>query len=175
VTVQLPAAVVAAGTWSVSDSRTRVTFAVGSLGRPVHGSVACRWGELEVDEAGTPQRVSAELDLDSIDTGVARRDADLRKPGLLDIDRHPTMTWSADRFTPGEDGRWSADGVLHVRGTSTPLTVSGSAEPTADGWLHVRAAAVLDRTSVGIRAPRLLIGRTVAIDLDAWLSCRRPG
>ena len=86
-----------AGTWTVSGSRTRVTFAVGNFGWPVHGSVACRWGELEVDEAGMPVRVSAELDLESLRTGNARRDADLRKPALLDIDRHPTMTWTAER------------------------------------------------------------------------------
>ena len=39
-----PAPVLAAGTWTVSDSRTRVSFTVRNLGRAVHGSVACRCG-----------------------------------------------------------------------------------------------------------------------------------
>ena len=123
----------AAGTWSVSDSRTRVGFTARNLGLPVHGSVACTWGELEVDASGAPHRVSGELDLGTIDTGIAKRDADLRKPSLLDIDRHPTMTWSAERFTRHDDGRWTADGVLRVRETSAPLAVSSrpSASPTA--------------------------------------------
>ncbi|WP_324273338.1 YceI family protein [Blastococcus brunescens] len=121
--------VLAAGTWRVSDSRTRVTFAVGNLGRPAHGSVACSWGELEVDDDGRPVRVRAELDLDSLDTGIAKRDADLRKPRFLDIDRRPTMTWSADRFWSGEDGRWTADGVLHVRGSRRPSPSRASWRP----------------------------------------------
>lgn len=174
-TATVPAPVLVAGTWEVSDSRTRVTFSVRNLGRPVHGSVACRWGAVEVDGSGAPRRVTAELDLTSADTGIAKRDADLRKPWLLDIDRHPTMTWTADRFTRGEDGRWTAEGVLRVRGTSVPLTVTGPAELQPDGCVRVRATASLDRTAVGIRAPRFLIGRRVDIAVDAWLSIRCPG
>lgn len=160
---------VATGTWVVSDSRTRVTFTVRNLGARVQGSVACGHGRVEVGEAAAPVRAAAELDLGSIDTGIARRDADLRKPGLLDIDRHPTMTWSAERFTPGDDGSWTAEGVLCVRGTSAPLPVTATAEVQPDGWLRIRAHATLDRTAVGIRAPRVLIGRVVEIDVDAWL------
>jgi polyisoprenoid-binding protein YceI len=175
VTATVPAPVAVAGTWSVSDSRTRVTFSVRNLGRPVHGSVACQWGTVEIDGTGAPLRVAAEIDLGSVDTGIARRDADLRKPWLLDIDRHPAMTWTAERFTRADDGRWVADGVLQVRGTSVPLTVTGAAEPQPDGSVRVRATASLDRTAVGIRAPRFLIGRRVEIDVDAWLCIRCPG
>ncbi len=162
----LPTAVVRS--WRVSDSRTRVTFTVRGMGGLVHGSVACNWGELDVDPAGAPVRVRAELDLNSLVTGIAKRDADLRKPRFLDTDRHPTMTWSADRFRSGAAGEWVADGELRVRGTSAPLTVAGT--PEADGAaVRVRAQAVLDRAAVGIRAPRLLIGRTVRISVEAWL------
>ncbi|MGY1603314.1 YceI family protein [Geodermatophilus sp. SYSU D00815] len=167
---------IAAGTWAVSDSRTRVAFTVGNVGRPVHGSVACRWGRVQIGADGAPLRVRAEVDLDSLDTGIARRDADLRAPRFLDVDRHPTMTWSADRFTAGEDGAWRAEGVLAVRGTSAPLTLVGGPEAAApDGsWLRVRATGVLDRTAVGIRAPSFLVGRPVRIAIDAWLTPALP-
>jgi polyisoprenoid-binding protein YceI len=170
------APLLAAGAWTVSDSRTRVTFTVGSLGRPTHGSVACSWGELRLDAQGRPATARAELDLDSLDTGIAKRDADLRKPRFLDIDRHPTMSWSAERFTRTDDGGWIAHGELRVRGTSAPLTVVGNPEAAGpDGsWLRVRASGELDRTAVGIRAPSLLIGRTVRIDIDAWLTPTLP-
>jgi len=167
------APLLAAGTWTVSDSRTRVTFSVGNLGRQAHGSVACSWGELRLEADGRPVAVRAELDLNSLDTGIAKRDADLRKPRLLDIDRHPTMSWTAERFTPHDDGSWTAEGALSVRGTSAPLTVVGAAE--AEGpWLRVRARGELDRRSVGIRAPSFVIGRTVTIDLEVWLTPAVP-
>jgi polyisoprenoid-binding protein YceI len=159
-----------AGTWTVSDSRTRVTFSVRNLGWRAHGSVACSWGELRLDSSGRPLAVRAEFDLNSLDTGIAKRDLDLRKPRLLDIDRQPTMSWAADRFTQAEDGCWTASGVLSVRGTTAELTVTGTPEPAEDGWLRVRGIAVLDRGAVGIRAPSILIGRTVEIEIDAWLA-----
>ena len=126
---------------------------------------------MEVDDRGTPVRAFAELDLNSVDTGISKRDADLRKPWLLDIDRHPVMTWRCDRFV-ATGGGWTGMGKLTVRGTTVALLVTGRVEAAAlDGeWLRVRAEAVLDRTAVGIRAPSFLIGRTVSITIDAWLT-----
>jgi hypothetical protein len=60
-----------------------------------------------------------------------------------------------------------------VRGTATPLAVAGIAEP-AEGGTVVRAAATLDRRAVGIRAPRVLVGRVVAVEIDAWLELPQP-
>jgi polyisoprenoid-binding protein YceI len=169
VTAQLGYRTPVAGTWTVCDSRTRVTFAVRGLGgRLVHGSVACSSGEVRLDPVGRPVRVRGEVDLGSLATGIARRDADLRTPRFLDAERHPAMTWAADRFCPTADGAWVAEGVLSVRGTTAPLTLAGG--PERDGeWLRVRAVGVLDRTAVGIRVPALLVGRTVRVEVDAWL------
>ena len=166
-TAQLGTPRVAAGTWTVSDSRTRVTFTASNFGRPIRGTVACSWGELEIDDAGKPVRIRAELDLESLDTGIAKRDSDLRKQRLLDIDRHPVMTWSADRFAH-DDGGWTAHGELGVRGVSAPLAVTGM--PERDGeCVRVRASGEIDRTAVGIHVPRFLIGRLVRVEIDAWL------
>lgn len=159
--------------WAVSDSRTRVTFTVRGLIGQVHGSVSINWADVEVDEFGNPLSMRAELDLNSLSTGIARRDKDLRKPRFLDIDRQPVMSWHAERFRPADDGRWTAEGRLCVRGVRIPLPVTGTPEPAEDGAVRVRAAAVLDRTAVGISAPRILIGRTVRIDVDAWLTPAR--
>ncbi|MGY1742633.1 MULTISPECIES: YceI family protein [unclassified Blastococcus] len=159
----------AAGTWVASDCRTRAAFTVRGLTGPVTGTVALTSGAVEVDAAGGPRHARAEFDLRTVSTGIARRDADLRKPHLLDASGYPAMTWSADRFTRDEDGAWTADGVLRLRGTSAPLAVRAVPEVRA-GRLRLRGTATMDRRSVGIRAPRLLIGREVTIDVDAWLT-----
>ena len=159
----------APGSWTAVPERTRASFAVGNLGvAVVHGSIAVTSGSVQVDSSGRPVAVRAELDLRSVDTGNARRDADLRRPHLLDVDGHPTMTFTADDLRPAGTG-WRADGRLALRGTSCPLTVTATA--TADGdAVHVEGAARLDRTTVGIRAPRPLIGRWVTLTVDAWLT-----
>ena len=41
-------------------------------------------------------------------------------------------------------------------------------------WIRVRAAGEIDRTAVGIRAPSFVVGRTVRIAVDAWLTPSLP-
>jgi polyisoprenoid-binding protein YceI len=154
--------------WTVSDSRTQVRFTVRNLGMSVRGSVALSRGEVEVDPDGTPVRAHAEFDLASLHTGIARRDLDLRHPRFLAVDTHPVMVWTCDHFTRREDGSGLAAGTLSLRGTAAPLEVTAVVED-ADGGTVVRAAAVLDRLAVGIRAPRAMIGRVVRIEIDAGL------
>ncbi len=161
----------APGRWTALPDRTSATFAVGNLGvKVVHGSIAVVAGSLDVDGDGRPVAVRAELDLRTIDTGIAKRDEDLRKPALLDIDAHPVMTFQCTEVRP-DDAGWCAEGRLSARGTSCPLTVTGTVvEDSPAGTVHVRGTAVLDRTAIGVRAPRLMIGRLVTITVDAWLT-----
>jgi polyisoprenoid-binding protein YceI len=168
-TATLGRAPVAVGRWIVDPGRSTATFTVRNFGvRTVRGSVPVLGGAVEVSEDGSPRLVHAELDLGGIATGNRRRDADLRKPALLALDAHPVLTFRADDFEDGPQG-WRALGSLRARGTTCPLTVLGVPATTGED-LHLVGTAVLDRTALGIRAPRLLIGRDVAIVVDTWLT-----
>jgi hypothetical protein len=83
------------------------------------------------------------------------------------------LTYAAEEFELGPQG-WCATGVLGARGTTCPVTVlgvpAGAEDPT--GALHLVGTAVVDRTALGIRAPRLAIGREVSVVVDAWLDRR---
>ena len=159
---------VATGLWVVDPARSAATISVGNFAvRTVTGTVPVIAGSLEVTDGGRPRKLFAELDLAAIDTGHARRDADLRKPSLLDLDTHPVLTYAAAEFELGPQG-WCAKGVLGARGATCPVTVLGVPAGT-DGSLHLVGTAVVDRTALGIRAPRLLIGREVSVVVDAWL------
>ena len=159
------------GRWAADPARTRAGFAVGNLGvRVVHGSIRVVSGELQVDGDGRPVRVRAELEVGTVDTGNAKRDADLRRPGLLDADAHPVMTFESHEIGP-EGAGWRADGVLTLRGTTCPLTVTGTwTAGSAPGGVAVTGTATLDRAAAGIRAPRFLIGRLVTIGVEAELT-----
>lgn len=158
------------GAWAVIDQRTRATFAVSNLGvKVVHGSIAVSSGVVEVGADGLPVRSRVELDLRTIDTGIAKRDADLRKPTLLDIDAHPTMRFTTHDIEAHAAG-WTARGELALRGTSCRLVLAGPTPELVDGVLSVVGSATLDRGDIGIRAPRAMIGREVRIAVEAWLS-----
>ncbi|MFE6615844.1 YceI family protein [Amycolatopsis sp. NPDC057786] len=158
------------GTWRVVTERTSATFTVRNFGfRVVHGSIPVRLGSVRVSADGVAA-VEAALDLDGIDTGNAKRDADLRKPGLLAIDAQPVLTFAADQADGGPD-EWSVHGTLGARGESCPLTVTATGPvDNGDGTWRVVAGAIFDRRAIGLRAPRFLIGREITIALDVVLA-----
>jgi polyisoprenoid-binding protein YceI len=155
----------AAGRWTVDVTRSTATFRVGNLGRTVTGTVPIVDGIVDVDADGQPTAIRGTLDLGSIDTGHPRRDADLRKPALLDLDRHPTTTFSADAVTATSDG-WSVAGQLTARGT--PVALDGDVRLSVlDGTATLTGRTRLDRRAIGVRAPRFMIGRWVEITVTA--------
>ncbi len=157
----------AAGHWTVDLAHSTANFRVGNLGRTVTGTVPIIEGIVDVDGDGLPSAITGSLDLAAIDTGNARRDKDLRKPKLLDLDRHPTMTFAAETVTASSAG-WRVTGHLTARGTSVPL--AGDAEVREQGRsATVTARTRLDRRTLGIRAPRAMIGHTVDITVTATI------
>ena len=165
-----PQTLLRAGTWSVDDQRTQVRLSVPNMiWGTVRGTVAVASATVLVGHDGRVQEVRTEIDLNSLHTGIARRDADLRKPALLDIDQHPMMVFRTHDIDFQEQG-WAVRGDLEVRGRTVPLTLT-VAQPDEESAtaLHVVATAELDRRSAGIRAPAFLIGHRISITVDAWL------
>jgi len=160
-----------AGQWKVDVEHSTATFTVGNLGRTVTGTVPILDGTVEVGPDGLPSAIYGSLDLSGIVTGIPRRDQDLRKPKLLDLDRYPVSTFEADRMTASPGGGWSVSGYLTARGTRTRLT--GDVEVSGQGQeATLIARTQLDRRALGLRAPKLMIGYEVDITVTATI--RRP-
>ena len=160
----------AAGQWVVDVEDSMATFAVGNLGRTVTGTVPIIDGTVQVGPDGLPSAISGSLSLSAIDTGHARRDKDLRKARLLDLDRHPVSTFVADKISVTSAG-WSIAGYLSVRGTRTRLSGDVEVSPHDDSTT-LTARTHLDRRALGLRVPRLIIGHQVDITVTATI--RRP-
>jgi polyisoprenoid-binding protein YceI len=170
VTTTSPAGL-AVGRWTVDPAHSTATFRVRSLGRTVTGNVPITEGTVDVDESGRPRAICGSLDLGAIDTGNPRRDKDLRKPRFLDLDRYPAMTFAADSTTETPAG-WQVTGQLAVRGTSVRLAGDAEVAPD-DRSATVIAHTQLDRRTLGIRAPRIMIGHVIDITVTAQMQVGR--
>ena len=171
-TTTSPALALATGHWTVDPAHSTASFRVGNLGRIVTGTVPIIEGTVEIGEHGQPAAISGSLDLGAIGTGHARRDRDLRQPRFLDLDTNPAMTFTAGAITVTSAG-WQIAGQLAVRGTSVP--VAGQAElAPRDRSAIVTAHTRLDRRALGIRVPRIMIGRTIDITVIATLHLATP-
>lgn len=162
-------------------------FTVRNFGlNTVAGTAPITGGWVDVDAAGSPCAVHASIDLGSLDTGNARRDRDLRKPSLLDLDRYPTLEFTglprpadqdaAGQGRPGQDRTersWTVQGTLEARGASTPIDLAATSSEAPDGTTTVHAHGEFDRRDLSVRAPRILIGHRVRARLEVTLAPTR--
>lgn len=162
---------VAAGTWTVDLAHTRAEFAARHLfGSTVHGTIAVTAGTIEVGADGRPVRLHATLDPASIDTGNARRDADLRGKRFLAVDAYPQMEFAADRIAATVRG-WHVDAVLCGHGREAPVRIDATLEGAATApRLQVSGTARLDLRDVGIRVPGFLVRQFVDLSVSAQLT-----
>ena len=160
----------AVGTWTLADP-TLATFTVGNLGRRVSGTIPVLSAQTDVAEDGTVCAVSAVLDIGAIATGHSRRDKDLRKAALLDLDNHPRLSFTGTDVT-ARDESWVVTGLLTVKGTTREITLDASADQQDDATMRVRATGQLDRRHYGVKAPRLMIRTLVDLEIDVTLRRR---
>ncbi|MBA3338234.1 MAG: YceI family protein [Geodermatophilaceae bacterium] len=159
----------AVGTWNLAGP-TMAGFSVGNLGKRISGTMPVASAHFEVSEDGRVRDVRAVLDIASIDTGLAKRDSDLRKPGLLDLDNYPQLTFSATTDVVALEDRWSVNGLLTVKGTTREITLAVTVEQPSEDTARIHLTGHLDRRHYGIRAPRFMIGALVDIEIEAKFS-----
>src|SRR4051795_12499960 len=121
-TVQIPGYVV--GTWDIDASHSTVGFSVRHMMvSKVRGYFREFTGEIITAEDPTQSRVTANIDLGSIDTRQEQRDAHIRSADFFDAENHPHMTFrsTAVRVVDGAD--WFVDGELTIKGNPEPVTL----------------------------------------------------
>ncbi len=163
------------GTWSVDAGASSARFiARDVLRKPVVGTLPVLAASVEVSASGVPVRISADLDLNGVDTGSPRRDRDLRGPRFFAVQQGGVLRFSATVARADGAGRWLLDGEIVLRGVRCPLPVQVEITDVSDERVAVLARAVLDRREIGIDVPRLLVGRVVTISVDAVLTPPNP-
>jgi polyisoprenoid-binding protein YceI len=69
-------------------------------------------------------RIEATIDVASLNTREAKRDADLRSPLFFDVDHHPQMTFVSKNARAAGAGNLEITGDLTIRGTTHEVTLS---------------------------------------------------
>jgi polyisoprenoid-binding protein YceI len=114
--------------WQLDPAHTSVGFIARHMGlSKVRGLFREVTGEIEGDPNDvTSARARIEVDLSSIDTGNADRDAHLKSADFFDVEKHPTMTF----VTKGVE---AADKTYKVRGD---LTIKGQTREVELDYEH---------------------------------------
>lgn len=169
-------------TWKIDPAHTSIEFAVKHMMfTTVRGRFKDVKGTIEADE-GNPanSRVEVEIAAASLDTGVADRDAHLKSPDFLDVERYPTLTFRSKRVQGSasrEGDTFTVVGDLTIRATTIEVTLDCTYEGMGkDPWGGTRAGvgaqARIDRREWGLKWNQaletggILVGNEVRVELE---------
>ncbi|MEU5238229.1 YceI family protein [Streptomyces lydicus] len=120
-----PALAALTGDYTIDPAHSSIGFTVRhAMVTNVRGTFGAYEGTLALD--GTdPSRSAASLDIEiaSIDTGIADRDAHLRGADFFDAENFPQMTFRSTAAERVAGDRYRITGDLTLRGVTKPLTI----------------------------------------------------
>jgi polyisoprenoid-binding protein YceI len=154
VVTELPGYV--AGIWTIDPSHSEVAFSVRHLMvSKVRGRFTGFEGQVVTGADPLASSVRATVDLASIDTDNADRDAHIRSADFFEVETHPTMTYlSTGVHHDGDDLVVDGELTLHGVTRAVPLTLEVNGfqpnTPFGDTRVGFSATGELNRTDFGI-------------------------
>ena len=165
-----------AGTWNIDPAHTEVAFVIRHLMTKVRGSFTDFAGSLEIAENVAESKATVEIQIKSIDTRNADRDAHIRSAEILDLDNHPVMTFATTGVRQN-GANYLLDGTLTIRDVTRPVTLDVEFNGTdTDPWGGTRvgfsATTSISRKEYGIEfniplgGDKALLGDNVDVQLE---------
>ncbi len=164
-------------TWYIDPSHSAVTFGVKHLMvSTVHGRFGRVRGTVEFDRAQPDHtKISGSVEVNSIDTNDANRDAHLKGPDFFDAERYPTAVFESTVVEPMGGNSFRVKGNLTMHGQKRPVTFEAEFDGIAAdqfGGQHLGASATLtiDRSHFGMVFNRpiangVMVGDKVKVEL----------
>ncbi len=145
------------GDYTIDVAHTRIGIrARHAMVTTVRGAFTDFSGEAHLDVAKPgASTVSIRIATASIDTGQADRDAHLRSPDFLDVDRHPEIVFTSTDVEQLDEGVYEVAGDLSIRDVTRPVsvefTLTGSArDPFGNTRVGFEGALAIRRSDWGL-------------------------
>jgi polyisoprenoid-binding protein YceI len=168
------------GHWSVDSNHSSIGFTVRHLGvSKVRGRFTRFDAEIVIGETLDTTTVTATIDVASIDTANADRDAHVLSADVIDVAKRPTMVFRSTRVV-GAGSEYQVDGDLTIGEVTRPIVLAvefGGIENFPGGPRHAgfEAGTEIRRKDFGIDVvlppgvSAILLGDVVKVELDLQL------
>ncbi|EHR51637.1 hypothetical protein SacmaDRAFT_3412 [Saccharomonospora marina XMU15] len=163
-----------AGTWTIDETHSDVTFVVRHLGvSKVRGRFTGVEGTIVTADNILDSSVTATIDAASIDTNNEQRDTHVRSDEFLDVEKYPTLSFRSTGIrTDGPD--YLIDGELTLHGVTRPVTLEAELGGFGDGLaegskvIGVSATTELSRADfeVGAGLPTAVVADKIKVELN---------
>jgi len=160
-----PAAV---GVWSVVPDRSSIRFE----NKTMWGAMKVRGAFTEFSGGGQiqdAQTVTGRIDVKtaSVDTGLGRRDDDLRSPSFFDVEKYPDITVevTGGEATGADTVRLHAD--LTAKGITAPLVLDTDVEVLDDGGVRLATQTTIARKQFAVEGNMFgMVGAKTALKVS---------
>jgi polyisoprenoid-binding protein YceI len=171
----------AADTYQLEKTHVDLLFSISHAGfTEKHGAFRDLDATLQYDAAHPEKsQVTVTVKTDSVDTGFARRDSDVKSDKFLDVAKYPEMRFVSIKVTPGPGDTLLIEGNLSLHGATQPLTLNAKLNKSAPNpfdkkpTLGFSATGSLKRSDYGVSTYVPIIGDVIAITIDAEFN-RQP-
>jgi len=167
-------------TWKLDPAHSSAEFKVKHM---MISNVKGRFTGLEgtiLENPSDPTRstVEASIDVSTINTHDAQRDAHLKSGDFFDAEKNPAMTFKSTKVERKGEAEYRVTGDLTLHGVTKPVTfeVDGPSLPGKDPWGNTRiglsATGKINRKDFGLNwnaaleTGGILVGEDVQITLD---------
>jgi polyisoprenoid-binding protein YceI/predicted dinucleotide-binding enzyme len=168
---------VPAGIWTIDPAHSSIDFSVRHLMvSRVRGTLGTFSGEITVSDDGVPS-VSAQVAVDSINTGNDDRDAHLKSEKFFDVERYPTATFTSTGVSPDGASGYVLTGDFTLKGITKPISLALAFNGMSPGMgpgpvAGFSASVTLNRKDFGIdinmplETGGVVLGDKVTVTLD---------
>jgi polyisoprenoid-binding protein YceI len=175
-----PTLPLAPGRWAVDHNHSSIGFTIRHLGvSKVRGRFTDFDADVIIGETLEDTSVTATIQTASIDTDNVDRDAHVRSPDILDVERRPTIVFRSTGLA-GAGAEWQIVGDLTIGEITRPVILAvefGGIESFPGGPRHAgfEAATEIRRKQFGIDLAMppgvnaAILGDVVKIELDLQL------
>jgi polyisoprenoid-binding protein YceI len=166
--------------WKIDSVHTHIGFSVKHLMvTTVRGQFKAYTGTVNLDQQDfTKSSFTGEIDVASIDTNNADRDAHLRTNDFFDAPNHPKITFTSTKIERKGGDEYVVHGDLTIRGVTKPIELqaeySGTAKsPFGHTVAGFTAHGQLSRKDFGVHFNAVLetggvaVGDKVKIEIEA--------
>ncbi len=172
------------GAWTIDPAHSAVTFSVRHLMSKVRGRFTGLDGRIDVGPTVERCAVVASVSTESVDTGTAMRDDDLRSDRFFGADAFPRLVFTSTAVT-ARDGRLFVTGDLTIRDVTREVTLDvdflGLDETGLQGEPRIgfSARTRVRRSDFGVggaqEGGKVVVGDVVDVDLDLEAAMESAG
>ena len=139
-------------TYKLDNNDSKVGFSVKhKITRDVYGEFLKSIGTADYNsKTNKIFNIESVIDVQSIDTGNARRDRHLRSPDFFDAQNHPKIYFKSNNIKLISDNQYKVYGILTMRGVKKEIILDGEKTNDSNGNLLFNATSIINRQDFGI-------------------------